>query len=227
MVDLIESQTMELSRRSLLLSAWFFRDEQNSTFSSEVKVVTLFAAVRNAAGQSVSNLSREDFSLEEDGRPQNIRYFARESDLALTIGLLVDTSRSELHVLETERRASFDFLDKVLRPDRDRAFVAHFDMRFGVLQGLTSSRKELADALGRLRIPSFSGTLLYTGLSGLLQISCKDKAAGKRSSCSRMGSIIAAGHLSEQRSNTRNARTRLFSPSCFPTLGVGTRGASR
>jgi hypothetical protein len=50
MVDLIESQTMELSRRSLLLSAWFFRDEQNSTFSSEVKVVTLFA-VRNAAGQ--------------------------------------------------------------------------------------------------------------------------------------------------------------------------------
>ena len=164
MVDLIESQTMELSRRSLLLSAWFFRDEQNSTFSSEVKVVTLFAAVRNAAGQSVSNLSREDFSLEEDGRPQNIRYFARESDLALTIGLLVDTSRSELHVLETERRASFDFLDKVLRPDRDRAFVAHFDMRFGVLQGLTSSRKELADALGRLRIPSFSGTLLYTGL---------------------------------------------------------------
>ncbi len=164
MGDLVQLQAMELSRRSVLLSAWFFRDEQNSTFSSEVKVVTLFATVRNSDGRIISNLSKEDFSLEEEGRPQTIRYFARESDLPLTIGLLVDTSRSQLRVLETERQASYKFLDKVLRPDRDQAFIAHFDVGFGVLQGLTSSRQELASALGRLRIPTFSGTLLYTGL---------------------------------------------------------------
>jgi VWFA-related protein len=154
---------VELSRRNLLLSVGCFRD-QDSTFSSEVKVVTLLATVRDADGQIVRNLSKEDFFLDEDGHPQVIRYFSRESDLPLTVGLLVDTSRSELRVLEAERRASYDFFDKVLRPDRDRAFVAHFDMTFGFLQGLTSSRQELAEALARLKIPPFSGTLLYTGL---------------------------------------------------------------
>lgn len=111
-----------------------------------------------------ANLSKDDFVLEEDGRAQTIRYFSRESDLPLTIGILVDTSRSEVRTLEAERRASYTFLDKVLRPDRDRAFVAHFDMRFGLLQSLTSSRQDLAAALERLKVPVLSGTLLYTGL---------------------------------------------------------------
>jgi VWFA-related protein len=155
---------MDLSRRSFLLSAGYFRESQNSTFSSEVRVVTLLATVRNADGQVVANLSKEDFSLEEDGHPQSIRYFSRQSDLPLTIGLLVDTSKSEVRVLEAERRASYHFLDTILRPDRDRAFVAHFDMSFSILQGLTPSRQELADALAKLKIPAFSGTLLYTGL---------------------------------------------------------------
>jgi VWFA-related protein len=155
---------MDLSRRSILLSAVSFAQDQNATFSSEVKVVTLLAAVRNAEGQVVTNLSKEDFSLEEDGHPQAIRYFSRQSDLPLTIGLLVDTSKSEVRVLEAERLASYRFLDKVLRPDQDRAFVAHFDMSFGILQGLTPSRQELASALAKLKIPAMSGTLLYTGL---------------------------------------------------------------
>ena len=155
---------MDLSRRGLLLSVACFAQDQNATFSSEIKVVTLLAAVRNADGQVVTNLGKEDFSLEEDGHPQTIRYFAQQSDLPLAIGLLVDTSKSEVRVLEAERRASYRFLDRVLRPGQDRAFVAHFDMSFAILQGLTPSRKELADALAKLKIPALSGTLLYTGL---------------------------------------------------------------
>jgi VWFA-related protein len=154
---------VELSRRSLLQSAWLL-PIQDSTFSVEVKVVTLFAVVHRPDGQAETNLSKDDFSLEEDGRRQIIRYFSRESDLPLTLGILVDTSKSEAHILEAERRASYAFLDKVLRPDRDRAFVAHFDMRFGVVQSLTSSRQDLAAALARLKIPVLAGTLLYTGL---------------------------------------------------------------
>jgi VWFA-related protein len=155
---------VQLSRRSLLLSALLPAGEQDSTFSVDVKVVTLFATVRQPDGRVETNLSQDDFSVEEDGRPQTIRYFSRESDLPLTIGILVDTSKSQKEVLEPERRASYTFLDRVLRPDRDHAFVAHFDITFGVLQSLTPSRQDLAAALDRLRIPVLAGTLLYTGL---------------------------------------------------------------
>jgi VWFA-related protein len=94
------------------------------------------------------------------GVPQTIRYFSRESDLPLTIGLLVDTSRSQIGVLERERRASQSFLDQVLRGDKDRAFVADFDFRVEVLQDLTSSRTKLAAALDEMKIPPRGSTLL-------------------------------------------------------------------
>jgi len=82
----------------------------------------------------------------------------------LTIGLLVDTSRSQIPVLEKERTASYIFLDHVLREDKDRAFVLHFDIKVNLLQGLTSSRDKLAAALNELRIPRRPSTLLYDAL---------------------------------------------------------------
>src|SRR6266481_506193 len=83
------------------------------TFSATVKVVNLFATVRDKHGQIISNLSKDDFSLEEDGRPQTIKYFTRETDLPLKLGLLVDTSMSTLSALPDERNASGTFLSKV------------------------------------------------------------------------------------------------------------------
>jgi hypothetical protein len=68
---------------------------QQPTFSTDVKVVTLLATVHDRGGGAIiTNLNREDFLVDEDGVPQTIRYFSRESDLPLTIGLLVDTSKS-------------------------------------------------------------------------------------------------------------------------------------
>jgi VWFA-related protein len=134
---------------------------QQPTFSTEVKVVTLLATVHDRDGAIVTNLNREDFVVEEDGVPQTIRYFSRESDLPLTLGLLVDTSRSQIGVLERERRASYGFLDQVLREDKDQAFVAHFDIGVEILQDLTSSRTRLAAALDKLTIPRRASTLLY------------------------------------------------------------------
>ena len=128
-------------------------------------MVTLLATVRDRNGLiAVKNLNREDFVLEENGALQTIRYFSRESDLPLTIGLLVDTSQSQKHVLEPERRASYTFLDQVLRPDTDLAFVAHFDVHVEVLQSFTSSRNDLAAALTRLKVPSALSTLLYDAI---------------------------------------------------------------
>ena len=150
-----------------------------ATFSTDVRVVNLFATVRDAQGHVVPNLTKDDFTLEEDGRPQTIRYFSRESGLPLTLGLLVDTSISQKRVLAEERTASFRFLSQVLRPEQDRAFVIHFDRDVELLQDLTSSREQLDQALARLQTPklpprkrgepkvgrrSLGGTALYDSI---------------------------------------------------------------
>ena len=126
--------------------------QQQPTFSTDVKVVNLLVTVRNKQGQIVRNLTKDDFVLVEDGHPQTIRYFAQESDLPLTLGLLVDTSLSQRRVLEEERRASYSFLDQVLR-DKDLAFVLHFEGEVELLQDLTSSRQMLESALDMLQTP--------------------------------------------------------------------------
>ncbi len=127
-----------------------------TTIPVEVKVVNVLATVRKKKGEIVRNLTKDDFALEEGGRPQTIRYFAQETDLPLTLGLLVDTSGSQRRVLDQERSASSTFLDQVLRVDKDQAFVIHFDREVELLQDLTSSRQKLDAALQSLQTPQFS-----------------------------------------------------------------------
>jgi len=121
-----------------------------------VKVVNVLATVRDKKGAIVRNLSQNDFELKEDDRPQTIRYFSHETDLPLTLGLLVDTSMSQRRVLGQERDAAGTFLDQVLRVDKDQAFVIHFDHEVELLQDLTSSRQKLQAALGLLQVPQRS-----------------------------------------------------------------------
>src|SRR5579863_6586112 len=170
---------MRISRRTLLLAAACRAWAQEAKYSAGVDVVTLLATVRDRQGLVAKNLNRDDFLLQEDGVPQTIRYFSAESDLPLTLGLLVDTSQSQLHVLEPERRASYTFLDRVLREDKDQAFVAHFDVRAEVLQSLTSSRKELESALARLSVPARLSTLLYDAIREFSETLMKAKTGRK------------------------------------------------
>ncbi len=136
------------------ISAVTLRGQQkDTTFSTDVKVVSVFATVRDKQGKIVQNLTKDDFALAEDGRPQVIKYFSQESNLPLTLGLLVDTSMSQRRVLGEERTASERFLQQVLREDKDQAFVIHFDREVELLQDLTSSRKELNAALAQLELP--------------------------------------------------------------------------
>lgn len=142
---------------------------EEPTFSTEVKVVNILATVRTKSGQLVNDLSKDDFSLTENKRPQEIRYFSRESDLPLTIGLMVDTSMSQARVLESERSASFQFVDQVLREGKDKVFVTQFDMAVMTRQQLTSSRRDLEESLPNIDTPSKNqlqaqrggGTLLF------------------------------------------------------------------
>jgi VWFA-related protein len=118
------------------------------------------ATVRDKTGRFVKGLTKDDLSLQEDGRPQTILHFSQESKQPLKIGLLVDTSRSQTWVLERERKDSLTFLDQVLRAD-DSAFVLHFDIQMELLQGFTSSREQLTKALDALKIPWRPSTLLF------------------------------------------------------------------
>ena len=123
----------------------------------EVKTVSVLATVRDKHGKIISNLTKDDFQLDEDGRPQTINYFVHESDLPLRLGLLVDTSLSQRKVLDQERSASYSFLDKLLRQDKDLACVIHFDKEVELLEDFTPSRPKLQAALQKLSTPQFDG----------------------------------------------------------------------
>ncbi len=161
-----------VSAASLLTAALRSQAQEEPTFSSNVQVVNLLATVRTKKSEIVSDLAKDDFSLVEDGRPQTIRYFARETDLPLTIGLMVDTSMSQLHVLDAERGASFRFLDQVLRENKDHVFIMQFDLTVQTRQALTGSRRDLDQALTMVDTPTRSelrsqyggGTLLFDSL---------------------------------------------------------------
>jgi VWFA-related protein len=139
--------------------------QEGATFSSDVKVVSVLATVRTKGGEIVQDLAKDDFVLTESGHPQTIKYFSRETNLPLVLGLLVDTSGSQRMVLGEEQEASYRFLDTVLREDVDRTFVVHFDYRPEVLQNLTSSKAKLEGSLERLTLPyerrGAGGTTLY------------------------------------------------------------------
>src|SRR5579862_2898803 len=140
--------------------------QSQSKISTEVKLVTVYAAVRDKHGKIIPNLNQSDFALQEDARAQTIKYFARESDQPLTLGLLVDTSLSQRRVLDQEKSASYSFFDHILRENKDKAFLIHFDREVELLQDLTASREKLRAGLEQLDTPSFSNTSAGSGGAG-------------------------------------------------------------
>ena len=135
---------------SLLFSGGLLRSQQ-PTFSSHVRVVNVPATVRDKHKQIVRNLSKDDFILEEDGRPQAITFFGEDANVPLTLGLLVDTSWSQRNVLENERHASYVFLNQMLH-DKNMAFLIHFDHQVELLQDLTADREKLENGLDSMQV---------------------------------------------------------------------------
>jgi len=139
----------------LLLVGSRMRGQEKADITVHVKVVNIPTTVRDKHGKIVTNLTKDDFLVEEDGRPQTLHYFSKESDLPLTLGLLVDTSYSQRRVLGQERAASSSFIGQMLRPEKDKAFLIHFDHEVELDQDLTSSQEKLRAALGDLQTPQF------------------------------------------------------------------------
>ena len=163
-----------MTRRSMLQGAAALcgvrlaAGQEQPVFTTDVKVVNVLATVRNKTGALVGGLGKDDFALAEDGHPQTIRYFLHETDLPLTLGLMVDTSGSQVKVLDQERAASLRFLDRVFRENKDHVFIMQFDTSVQVRQPLTSSIHKLDDAMAyvdgetrrQIRMQEGGGTLL-------------------------------------------------------------------
>jgi VWFA-related protein len=121
------------------------------TLKITTEVVSVYAVVRQKSGHLLPNLTKDDFTLEEDHRPQVISYFSRETDTPLTLGILVDTSPSQGRVLEVEKSEAEAFLEQTLRP-KDLAFVMHFDVEVELLQDFTADLHLLNKAIDETEI---------------------------------------------------------------------------
>ncbi|MGO9242307.1 MAG: VWA domain-containing protein [Bryobacteraceae bacterium] len=128
----------------------------------EVALVNLYFTVRDNHGGYVGNLKQDDFEVLEDGQPQTIKTFARETDQPLTLGLLVDVSGSQERLLEDERAASARFFEQVLRT-KDEAFLLSFGVESELLQDFTNSHTLLERALRSMRMNAgFGGGITPT-----------------------------------------------------------------
>jgi VWFA-related protein len=144
------------------------------TIAVDARLVNLPVVVRDKKGALIQNLTKDDFILQVDGKPQTIRYFDKDTNLPLILGLLVDTSRSQRGVLDEERTASSTFLDQMLTAPKDQAFIAQFARQVELLQDLTTSRPLLQKALREIDTPGNTsdddassrrgGTTLYDAL---------------------------------------------------------------
>src|SRR6266436_5541190 len=135
------------------------------TLKVNVNVVQLFFNVKDKKGGLIPNLTKDDFEIYEDGKPQTVKYFTAESDLPLTLGILIDSSGSQQRVLEMEKEVGANFLNEILRP-KDEAFVISFDVDTNLLQDFTNSSRRLREALNSARInapPSSCGGLPGAG----------------------------------------------------------------
>jgi len=124
---------------------------QDEPIRVDVNLVSVLASVRGKAGALIANLQKDDFKIYEDGKEQQIKNFTRETDLPLTLGLLVDTSASQERLVDIEQRAASQFFSKVLRP-KDQAFLIQFGAEAELLQDLTNSARLLQDGLKQLRL---------------------------------------------------------------------------
>jgi VWFA-related protein len=142
-------------------------DEQEpvATFKSRSDLVQLFFNVKDKKGGLISNLTKDEFEILENGKPQTIKYFSANSNLPLTLGILIDTSASQGNVLGMEQQVGGAFLSQILTA-KDQAFVLDFNIGVALVQDFTSSVSRLRNALNSVRINS-GGQAAVSGVPGM------------------------------------------------------------
>lgn len=131
--------------------------DSETTLKVDVNLINVLFAVRDKKGALIPTLTKDDLTVFEDGKQQTILNFVKETDLPLTIGLLVDVSRSQENLIETEKHAAIQFFASVLKA-KDMAFLISFGAEAELLQDSTGSARLLRDGLNGLRLStSFAG----------------------------------------------------------------------
>src|SRR5208283_516397 len=125
--------------------------DPTETLKVNVNVVNLFFNVKDKHGALIPNLIKDDFQVFEDGKPQTIKYFTAESNLPLTLGILIDSSGSQLRVLDMEKEVGGAFLKQILT-DKDLAYVIDFNIDASLLQDYTRDVHRLQAALNKVKI---------------------------------------------------------------------------
>jgi len=133
-------------------------EDAPATIKVDVNVVNILASVRDKKGMLMPHLDKQDFNILEDGKPQTIKYFTRETDLPLTIGMLVDTSGSQVNLIGIEKNAASQFFSQVLSK-KDEAFLLMFGEESELLQDYTNSIRLLNEGLNQLRLSAPVGGL--------------------------------------------------------------------
>ena len=125
--------------------------QPTETLKVNVNVVQLFFNVKDKHGTLIPNLTKDDFSIAEDSKPQTIKYFTAESNLPLTIGMMIDSSGSQRNVIDMEKEVGGAFLRQILT-DKDEAFVISFDITVDLLQDFTRDVHRLQAALNKAKV---------------------------------------------------------------------------
>lgn len=127
------------------------QQDQLPTFRKNVNLVNVFFTVKDHHGTLLPDLNKDEFQVFEDGKPQNIKYFSAETNLPLTLGILIDSSGSMQRMLPEEQVVGADFLRQVIT-EKDLAFIISFDISVDLLQDLTSDVHLLNAGLQRAKI---------------------------------------------------------------------------
>jgi VWFA-related protein len=125
--------------------------EPTETLKVNVNVVQLFFNVKDKHSALIPNLTKNDFDVAEDGKPQTIKYFTAESNLPLTLGIMIDASGSQRNVIDMEKEVGGAFLHQILT-DKDEAYVISFDISVDLLQDFTRDVHRLQAALNKAKV---------------------------------------------------------------------------
>jgi VWFA-related protein len=163
------------------------QSDQGQVIKREVRLVNLFASVRDKQKHMVTNLKKEDFHIFENDQEQKVAFYSNETTLPITLGLLIDTSGSEQNRLGAEQEAASGFLQQVLRKG-DEAMVISFDIDVDLLADFTEEKSKLNRAINSARVnapnaPVTPGTF-PSGPNGThfydaIYIACSDKLSSE------------------------------------------------
>ena len=172
-------------------------DQPLETIRKRVDEVNVIFTVTDKHGRYVKDLHKEDFAVKDDNQPaQSVLSFRSETDLPLRVGLMIDASNSVRDRFRFEQEAAIEFLNQIVRPRSDRAFVIGFDTTPEVTQDFTDSTEKLSKGVRMLR--AGGGTALYDALF----FACRDKlmkATQERGSVRRAIILLSDGEDNQSR----------------------------